>query len=138
MALTAYWTRVPIIHGALGAVKGSQLTLAKNDATGSEEDSMCGSVDSHADVNSSHFWALYGPKAESWQTLTRGTVAISLPPTVVVLKAFQVDLEGQHDSDGKQRQLLLTAAADIKAGTMARSAMSRAVLRTCVKAQTSI
>lgn len=80
-----------------------------------------------------HFEALKQPKEELWQTLARGTVAINLPPSVL-LKAFQSAVEGQHGSVGKQRQDELVAgeagamaAADIKAGTVARRAMSRAI-----------
>lgn len=83
-----------------------------------------------------HFEALKQPNDELWQTLARGTVAINLPPSVL-LKAFQSAVEGQHGSVGKQRQVELVAveaagegamaAADIKAGTVARRVMSRAI-----------
>lgn len=79
-----------------------------------------------------HFEALKQPKEELWQTLARGTVAINLPPSVL-LKAFQSAVEGQHGSVGKQRQVELAAgggamaAADIKAGAVARRAKSRAI-----------
>jgi hypothetical protein len=64
-----------------------------------------------------------------------GTVAISRPPTVL-LKAVHSALVGQHESDGKQRQLdavtqlVLSAAAYIRAGTMDKKVKSRAMLRT--------